>query len=131
MKIFEFFRREKERKPVVLKDLTKFELYRVYVEQCDDDALLNAAELYVIAESSDDANLQIRRLLEWRGAAKWANRIVSVLNRCSLVTSTRQVLESGSQCAFSIVSAVSLHKNKQKKGPLRKRSSPLCLQSNN
>lgn len=79
MKIFDFFRLEKERKPIVLKDLTKFELYRVYVTQRDDDgALLNAAELYVIAESSDDANLQIRRLLEWRGGAKWTTKPVRV-----------------------------------------------------
>ena len=79
MKIFEFFRREKERKPVVLKDLTKFDLYRVYVTQRDDDgALLNAAELYVVAESSDEANLQIRRLLEWRGAASWTTAPVDV-----------------------------------------------------
>lgn len=33
MKIFDFFRRKKERKPVVLKDLTKFELYRVRGER--------------------------------------------------------------------------------------------------
>jgi len=79
MKIFDYFRLEKERKPIVLKDLTKFELYRVYVTQRDDDgALLNAAELYVIAESSDDANLQIRRLLEWRGGAKWTTKPVRV-----------------------------------------------------
>lgn len=79
MKIFDFFRLEKERKPIVLKDLTKFELYRVYVTQRDGDgALLNAAELYVIAESSDDANLQIRRLLEQCGGAKWTTKPVRV-----------------------------------------------------
>lgn len=79
MKISDYFRRREERKPIVLKDLTKFELYRVYVTQRDDDgALLNAAELYVIAESSDDANLQIRRLLEWRGGAKWTTKPVRV-----------------------------------------------------
>lgn len=38
MKISDYFRLEKERKPIVLKDLTKFELYRVYVTQRDDDA---------------------------------------------------------------------------------------------
>ena len=43
-----------------------------------DGALLNAAELYVVAESSDDANLQIRRLLEWRGAAQWTSKPVRV-----------------------------------------------------
>ena len=79
MKLLDFFRREKERKPIILKDLTTFELYRVNVEQRDDNgALLNAAELYVVAESSDDVNLQIRRLLEWPGAATWTTKPVRV-----------------------------------------------------
>ncbi len=79
MKIFEFFRRKKERKPVVLKDLTKFNLYRVRVSKRDDDGdLRDAAELYVVAESSDEANLQIRRLLERRGGASWTTAPVSV-----------------------------------------------------
>lgn len=29
MKIFDYFRRREERKPIVLKDLTKFRLFRV------------------------------------------------------------------------------------------------------
>jgi len=79
MKIFDFFRHKKERKPVVLKDLTTFNLYRVRVSKRDDDgALLNAAELYVVSESSDEANLQIRRLLERRGAASWTTAPVDV-----------------------------------------------------
>ena len=50
MKIFEFFRRKKERKPVVLKDLTTFNLYRVRVSKRDDDGdLRDAAELYVVS----------------------------------------------------------------------------------
>jgi hypothetical protein len=79
MKIFEFFRRKKERKPFVLKDLTKFNIYRVSVSQRDDDGDLHeAAELYVVAESNDDVNVQIRRLLEWRGAASWTTAPVDV-----------------------------------------------------
>ncbi len=78
MKIFEFFRREKERKPVVLKDLTKFNLYRVRVLKRDDGDLHDAAELYVVSESSDEANLQIRRLLERRGGASWTTAPVDV-----------------------------------------------------
>ncbi|MBQ9127596.1 MAG: hypothetical protein IJY15_07535 [Thermoguttaceae bacterium] len=78
MKIFDFFRRKKERKPVVLKDLTTFSLYRVRVSKRDDDGdLHDAAELYVVAESSDEANLQIRRLLEWRGGASWTTEPVA------------------------------------------------------
>lgn len=68
MKIFDFFRRKKERKSVVLKDLTTFNLYRVRVSKRDDDGdLHDAAELYVVAESSDDVNVQIRRQLQRRG----------------------------------------------------------------
>lgn len=79
MKIFEFFRRKKERKPVVLKDLTTFNLYRVSVSQRDDDGdWRDAAGLYVVAESSDEANLQIRRLLEWIGPASWTTVPVAV-----------------------------------------------------
>ncbi|MBQ8285976.1 MAG: hypothetical protein IJZ10_06710 [Thermoguttaceae bacterium] len=79
MKIFDFFRRKKERKPVVLKDLTTFNLCRVRVSKRDDDGdLHDAAELYVIAESSDDANLQIRRLLEQCGGASWTTAPVAV-----------------------------------------------------
>ena len=79
MKLFDFFRRKKERKPVILKDLTKFELFRVNVSKRDDNgSLLNAAELYVVAESSDDANLQIRRLLMWNGVAQWTTKPVRV-----------------------------------------------------
>lgn len=80
MKIFEFFRRKKERKPVVLKDLTTFNLYRVRVSKRDDDgSLYDAAELYVVAETSDEASLQIRRLLEWRGGASWTTEPVAAL----------------------------------------------------
>lgn len=79
MKIFEFFRRKKERKPVILKDLTTFNLYRVRVSKRDDDGdLHDAAELYVVSESSDEANLQIRRLLNWNGYAHWTTKPVAV-----------------------------------------------------
>ena len=79
MKIFDFFRRKNERKPVVLKDLTKFNLYRVRVSKRDDDGdLYDAAELYVVAESSDEASLQIRRLLNWHGFASWTTAPVDV-----------------------------------------------------
>lgn len=79
MKIFDFFRRKKERKPVVLKDLTTFNLYRVRVSKRGDKGDLHeAAELYVVAESSVEASLQIRRLLEWRGAASWTTAPVDV-----------------------------------------------------
>lgn len=79
MKIFEFFRRKKERKPVVLKDLTTFNLYRVRVSKRGDKGdLCDAAELYVVSESIDETNLQIRRLLEWRGAASWTTGPVDV-----------------------------------------------------
>ncbi|MBQ8286925.1 MAG: hypothetical protein IJZ10_11590 [Thermoguttaceae bacterium] len=79
MKIFGFFRRKKERKPVVLKDLTTFNLYRVRVSKRDDDGdLHDAAELYVVSESSDEASLQIRRLLEQCGGASWTTAPVDV-----------------------------------------------------
>ena len=79
MKIFEFFRRKKERKPVILKDLTTFNLYRVRVsKRADDGDLHDAAELYVVSESSDEANLQIRRLLNWNGYAQWTTKPVAV-----------------------------------------------------
>ncbi len=69
MKIFDFFRRKKERKPVVLKDLTTFNLYRVRVSKRDDGSLHDVAKLYVVAESSDEANLQIRKFGGfWSGA---------------------------------------------------------------
>lgn len=79
MRIFEFFRRKKERKPVVLKDLTTFSLYRVRVSKRDDDGDLHeAAELYVVAESNDEINVQIRRLLNWNGFASWTTAPVDV-----------------------------------------------------
>lgn len=79
MKIFDFFRRKKERKSVVLKDLTTFNLYRVRVSKRDDDGDLHeAAELYVVARLRDDVNVQIRRLLEWRGSASWTTAPVDV-----------------------------------------------------
>lgn len=78
MKIFEFFRREKERKPVVLKDLTKFRLYRVDAWSTNaSDEKIDAATLYVVAESSDDVSVQIRRFIRW-DEASWTTAPVDV-----------------------------------------------------
>lgn len=78
MKIFDFFRRKKERKPVVLKDLTTFNLYRVeaWTTDCSNEKT-DAATLYVLAESSDDVSIQIRRLIRW-GEASWTTAPVNV-----------------------------------------------------
>lgn len=78
MKIFEFFRRKKERKPIVLKDLTKFNLYRVDAWTTNaSDVKTDAATLYVLAESWDDVNVQIRRLVRWTNAS-WTTAPVRV-----------------------------------------------------
>ena len=78
MKIFEFFRRKKERKPVILKDLTTFKVFRVNAYTSDRaDEMIDRAELYVLAESRDDVNVQIRRLVRW-GDAEWRTEPVRV-----------------------------------------------------
>ena len=78
MKIFDYSRRRKERKPVVLKDLTKFELFRVRARTTDaDEETVDVAELYVLAESGDDVNVQIRRLVRWNRAS-WTTEPVRV-----------------------------------------------------
>ena len=78
MKIFDYFNRRKERKPLVLKDLTKFRLFRVdaYTTGADDETV-DVAELYVLAESGDNVNVQIRRLVRWRRAS-WTTEPVRV-----------------------------------------------------
>ncbi|MBQ7813822.1 MAG: hypothetical protein IJY15_02665 [Thermoguttaceae bacterium] len=80
MKIFEFFRRKKERKPFVLKDLTKFNLYRVdaWTTDCTNEKT-DAATLYVLAASSDDVSVQIRRFIRW-DEASWTTAPVAVQN---------------------------------------------------
>ena len=78
MKIFDYFRRRKERKPIVLKDLTKFELFRVRARTTDaDEETVDVAELYVLAESGDDVNVQFRRLVRWN-RARWTTEPVRV-----------------------------------------------------
>lgn len=78
MKIFDYFRRREERKPIVLKDLTKFNLYRVDAWTTNaSDVKTDAATFYVLAESWDDVNVQIRRLARWTNAS-WTTKPVSV-----------------------------------------------------
>jgi len=78
MKISDYFRRREERKPIVLKDLTKFRLYRVDAWTTNaSDEKIDAATLYVLAESWDDVNIQIRRLVRWTNAS-WTTKPVRV-----------------------------------------------------
>jgi len=61
-----------------LKDLTTFNLYRVRVSKRDDGDLHDAAELYVVSESSDEVNLEIWRFIQWYGDASWTTKPVAV-----------------------------------------------------